>query len=196
MTETTGALRVVTTERLELRAVSLDDLEPLYAINSDPEAWRHLPQGRHTDIEQTRDWIERAAERWADGLSYWTVRLRGDGDGGGAGPVIGIGGVQAQQGRGHWNLFYRLATAHWGRGYATELSRAGLAAAREHNAELPVFAWIYAHNAGSRAVAERLGLIDHGLRLDPIYRDLLHLYADRPQPAWRDGTPLVTGDQT
>ncbi|MEY9946384.1 GNAT family N-acetyltransferase [Kitasatospora sp. GAS1066B] len=189
ITEITEPLRTVRTERLELRAVGLDDLEPLFAINSDPEVWRHRPQGRHTEIGQTREWIERAVEGWADGLSYWTVRLRGPGGAGGesdggSGPVVGIGGVQTQVARAHWNLYYRLAPAHQGKGYATELSRAALAAARQHTPQLPVFAWIHPDNPGSRSVAGRLGLIDHGLRLDPIYHDLLHLYADRPQSEW------------
>ncbi|WP_329565709.1 GNAT family N-acetyltransferase [Kitasatospora sp. NBC_01266] len=185
MINTTRALHTVTTERLELRAVRLDDLDPLFAINSDPEVWRHRPQGRHAEIGQTREWIERAVEGWASGLSYWTVRLRAVGGAGdGTGPVIGIGGVQEQRARGHWNLYYRLAAAHWGRGYATELSRAALAAARQHTPQLPVFAWIHPQNPGSLAVAGRLGLVDHGLRQDPIYRDTLHLFADRPPAQW------------
>ncbi|MFI9269837.1 GNAT family N-acetyltransferase [Kitasatospora sp. NPDC052896] len=176
MTErSTDHLHHVLTERLELRAVRLDDLDPLHAINSDPDGWRHLPEGRHAEPAVTRDWIERARARWADGLSYWVARLRTDGT------VVGVGGVQLT-GRGYWNLFYRLATAHWGNGYATELSRAALAAAHEHSPEVPVVAWIHQHNAGSRAVAERLGLIDHGVRLDPFHRDMLYQYADRAIP--------------
>ncbi|WP_051970128.1 GNAT family N-acetyltransferase [Kitasatospora azatica] len=173
MTDTTDSLRLVRTERLDLHAVSLADLDALYAINSDPGTWRHLPQGRHTEPAKTQDWIERAAARWADGLSYWTARRRSDD------AVVGVGGVQLT-GRGHWNLYYRLDTAHWGHGYATELSAAALDAARLHTPELPVFAWIHPHNTGSRAVAARLGMIDHGLRLDPFYGDHLHVYADRP----------------
>ncbi|MFF7635698.1 GNAT family N-acetyltransferase [Kitasatospora sp. NPDC008050] len=178
MSENTPVPGAVETERLDLRPVHPDDLDALHAINRDPEVWRHQPAGRHAEIAQTRDWIERAVARRPEGLSYWTARLRT------TGAVVGVGGVQAQ-GRGHWNLYYRLAPAHWGRGYATELSRAAIDAAHRLRPELPVFAWIHAHNAGSRAVAGRLGLIDHGLRLDPFLRELLHLYADRPQPEQR-----------
>ncbi|PYC71017.1 N-acetyltransferase [Streptomyces tateyamensis] len=170
--------RAVLTERLALTPVHLGDLDPLHRINADPGGWAHDPAGRHLVPATTREWIQRAAGRWADdGLSYWTVRLRD------APEVIGIGGVQLT-GRGNWNLFYRLDTAHWGRGYATELSRAAISAAHRHRPELPVLAMILPHNQGSRAVAERLGLIDHGLGFDPFRHEWAHLYADRPVADW------------
>ncbi|MFE0461948.1 GNAT family N-acetyltransferase [Kitasatospora sp. NPDC058965] len=170
--------RAVLTERLDLTAVHQGDLDPLYRINADPGGWGHDPAGRHLEPATTREWIARAAARWADdGLSYWTVRLRGTPE------VIGIGGVQLT-GRGNWNLFYRLDTAHWGHGYATEIARAGIDAAHRHSPDLPVHAMILPHNRGSRGVAERLGLTDHGLGLDPFRREWAHLYADRPEPGW------------
>ncbi|MFF1906757.1 GNAT family N-acetyltransferase [Kitasatospora sp. NPDC058218] len=167
----------VRTERLELRAVGVEDLAALYEINTDPRTWRHLPEGRHRDEATTRAWIGRAARRWQeDGLSYWTARLAGDGT------VVGVGGAQLQAATGYWNLYYRLAPAHWGRGYATELSRAAITAAHRHAPAVPLVAWIHSHNADSRKVADRLGLTDQGLRRDPTQGDLLHLYADRPLP--------------
>ncbi|GAA1267671.1 GNAT family N-acetyltransferase [Kitasatospora nipponensis] len=172
----------VRTERLELSPVGPEDLDALYEINADPGAWRHLPQGRHTGPAQTRDLIERAVAGWSEGIGYWTARRIEDG------VVVGLGGVQAQRSRGHWNLFYRLGTAHWGRGYATELGRAALAAAHAHDPRLPVVAWIHAGNPGSQAVVRRLGMVDHGLRLDPFYRRLLYVYADREVPEQRAGS--------
>ncbi|MCC9309398.1 GNAT family N-acetyltransferase [Kitasatospora sp. RB6PN24] len=163
------------TARLDLRAVAPADLDALYEINSDPRVWEHRPQGRHAGPVTTREWIARAVAGWEDGLGYWTARLVG------TDTVVGVGGVQLQ-GRGHWNLYYRLAPARWGRGYATELARAALGAALERHPEVPVFAWIHAGNTASRAVATRLGLIDHGLRLDPFYREQLHVYADSRMP--------------
>ncbi|WP_051966865.1 GNAT family N-acetyltransferase [Kitasatospora mediocidica] len=169
--------RRVLTERLDLRAVTLDDLDALYRINADPAVWRHQPEGRHATPATTREWIERAVARWeGEGLSYWTARLRGDDE------VIGIGGVQLIASRGNWNLYYRLAHAHWGCGYATELSVAAIAAGNRHSPDVPVVAWAHAHNAGSRAVAVRAGLIDHGLLLDPFHRRQAYRFADRELP--------------
>ncbi len=164
---------LVSTERLELRAVGPEDLDDLYTLNSDPDVWGHEPEGRHTDPGVTRDWIGRCTPRWeSDGLSYWTARHRDTGE------LIGVGGVQRQN-PGFWNVYYRLVRVHWGEGYATELSRTAIRMADRHSPQLPVIAWIHAHNAGSRAVAERLGLHDYGLRPDPWKGDPMHAYADR-----------------
>jgi RimJ/RimL family protein N-acetyltransferase len=162
------------TERLELRAVSMNDLAALFAINSDPETWRHAPEERHTTADRTRVWIERAAARWrTDGLSYWSVRLRSDGG------TVGVGGVQ-RHASGGWNLYYRFTPASWGSGYATELGRAALDAARAVDPDVPVFAWILESNVRSRRVAERLGLTNYGLYVDANDNTERLAYADRP----------------
>lgn len=156
--------------------MSLDDLDVLFAINTDPESWRHDPAGRHLTPDQTRVWIERAAEKWTlDGLSYWTVRLRSDGT------TIGVGGVQRQPFG--WNLYYRFRPSAWGNGYATELSRAAIEAATAADPDAAVIAWIDPHNQASRRVAERLGLTDQGLHPDKTYDNTLrHAYSTHPYP--------------
>lgn len=167
-------LQRVLTDRLELRPVTTQDVEELFAITSDPATWQHAPDGRHRDRGTTEDWITRAAARWrSDGLSYWLVRLRADQR------VVGIGGVQRQS-TGNWNLYYRFAPSAWGHGYATELGRAALAAAHELDNTVPVIAWVLPHNTASINVARRLGLIDQGLHTDPSDGQLRHAFTDRP----------------
>jgi RimJ/RimL family protein N-acetyltransferase len=167
--------RRVLTDRLELRATDpAGDLDELFAIFNDPSGWRYDPAGRHTDRERTRDWLTRAAARFeTDGLSYWTVRRRDNP------AVIGVGGAQRQRTRA-WNLNYRLATNQQGNGFATELGRAAFAAASEVDPAVPLIAWIAPHNTASRKVAERLGLINYGLRVDPSDDQRRLAYADRP----------------
>ncbi|MGZ6564165.1 MAG: GNAT family N-acetyltransferase [Solirubrobacteraceae bacterium] len=168
-------VRCVLTDRLDLRETNpAGDLEELFAIFSDPSGSWYNPAGRHTDRERTRDWLIRAADRFAsDGLSYWTVRRRDDT------VVIGVGGAQRQRTRA-WNLNYRLATSQQGNGFAIELARAAYAAASAVDSAVPFIAWIDPHNTPSRKVAERLGLINYGLRVDPSDDQQRLAYADRP----------------
>lgn len=162
------------TDRLELRCPDpARDLDELFPIFSDPDGWWYDPDRRHREPAQTRDWLTRAAARFeSDQLSYWTVRLR---DGG---TVIGVGGAQRQATRA-WNLNYRIATAHQGHGYATELGRAAQAAAAAVDSDVPLIAWIAEHNTPSRRVAERLGLKNQGPAVDPSDGELRLAYSDR-----------------
>ena len=152
----------------------MGDLDEVFAIFSDPGGWWYYPAGRHTDRETTRDWLTRAAARFeTDGLSYWTVRRRDNA------AVIGVGGAQHQRLRA-WNLSYRLAAIQQGHGFATELGRAAYAAASSVDSTAPFIAWIAPHNTPSRKLAERLGLTNYGLRVDPSDDQQRLAYADRP----------------
>lgn len=170
-----SAAEHVVTDRLDLRRPDPSgDLDALFAIFSDPDSWWYEPESRHLNPDRTRDWLARAAARFdTDGLSYWTVRLCHGGE------IIGVGGAQRQP-SGAWNLNYRIATAHQGYGYATELARAARSAALAHDPSVPLIAWIAEHNVASRRVAEPLGLTNYGLAIDPSDDQQRLAYADRP----------------
>ena len=163
----------VYTDRMVLRAATPEEADDLFPITSDPRTWTHAPHGRHLDLATTRDWLSRAAARWErDGLSYWMARDRVSGD------VVGVGGVQRQR-TGNWNLYYRLAAVNWGHGYATELGRAALDAARACDNSVAVVAWILSGHAASQRVAQRLGLVDRGPHADPSDGVTRHAFTDR-----------------
>ena len=149
-----------TTARLELRSLTLDDVDELYAVYSDPETWRHLPEGRFTSRERARRLIERSLRSVrATGLGEWAVRVGAGGAAAGlaAGTFIGAGGVKLSAG-GVWNLGYRLTPVSWGRGFATEVARAALESAAWAAPDVPVTARVLANNPASVRVIERVGL--------------------------------------
>jgi RimJ/RimL family protein N-acetyltransferase len=164
----------VTTERLLLSPMAPGDLAELFPIFHNPQGWTHDPAGRHLTVGTSRAFIERAAAKWQrDGQSYWTVRLRSSGE------VIGMGGVQRHS-SGGWNLAYRIAWQHWGHGYATEIGAVAIEAAHSVDNTVPVIAWILPINESSRRVAERLGLVNYGERVDTNDGQRRLAYADRP----------------
>src|SRR5262249_27832199 len=127
--------RQLLTDRLDLRALTPDDMNALHPIISDPGNRVHIPEGPTQTPEDSPAWMGGLSGRWAvKGLGYWTVRLRE------TGAVIGVGGAERRPR--YWNLYYLLDRSCWGRGYGTELA---LAAQREATAlepDVPVVAWI------------------------------------------------------
>jgi RimJ/RimL family protein N-acetyltransferase len=144
------------TARLQLRAYTDTDLDELYALHSDPAVWAHFSQGRHVDRARTAQLLAAGRGEWqATGLGYWTARSPEDEH------LLGVGGCALRTGErgGWWNLYYRFAPAAQGQGLASELVAAALAAARDLEPDAPVVARLLEHNASSKALAERAGLM-------------------------------------
>jgi RimJ/RimL family protein N-acetyltransferase len=164
---------LVVTDRLVLRPITTADVDAAFPIFSDSDGWWYDPHGRHGHVAVTRRWVERAQGRWAtDGLSYWAVRRRTD--------DVVIGGGAPRHKTGTWNLNYRIATAEQGQGFATEMATAAYHAAHHVDPAVAFIAWVAPHNTPSRRVAERLGLINHGLLVDLSDGQHRLAYADRP----------------
>ena len=147
------------TSRLLLTPAGLGDLDAMASLHADERVWRHLPSGRHTDVEQTRRYLVERERQWrSDGLSYWVAWLRASVGQLDAGQVAGIGGCGIPSGSTWWNLYYRLTPEVHGHGLATELCRAAISAAHRVRRDLPVVAFLLEHNHASKATAERAGL--------------------------------------
>ncbi|HEY9378512.1 MAG TPA: GNAT family protein [Jiangellaceae bacterium] len=100
-------------------------------------------------------WAQDMAARWtADGVGTWIARDRFDGS------LVGRGGFTRfdLDGETVLELGWAVLDARTGRGYATELGRAALPWAAEHQPHLPVVAFTEVHNHASLAVMERLGM--------------------------------------
>jgi RimJ/RimL family protein N-acetyltransferase len=161
------------TKRLTLEPVTPEHVDQLYALSSDPRVWTHLPSGRHLSREQTAAQVARFVASWADhGLGYWLAHDR-------HGAFVGVGGCMAAS-AGTWNVYYRISPDQQRRGYAVEIARAGITAARATDPDRPVTAYLLEHNVASKATAERLGL-----RL--VWRG--------PEPGMPDATRLIYADR-
>jgi len=166
---------VLTTPRLLLRSFRRDDLPHYAALNADLEVVRYLggvPLSRQ-DSDQLAVW---AQERYArEGTGLLAIERREDG------AFLGMCGLHCLA---DWypddiEIGWRLARAHWGRGYATEAATAWL----EHGFTrlgLPrIISVTDPPNLRSLAVMHRLGMVvDHYADLDyegSVFRAVVHV---------------------
>lgn len=146
------------TSRLLLRHFTMDDLEDLVAMHSDPEVSRFIGGVKLPEQSRERlaEWI---AEYEQYGFSKWAVILRATGE------FIGRCGLSLEEANGvsEWELGWTFARAHWGHGYATEAA----AAVRDHSFNKlglqRLISLIRPGNFASIRVAERLGMAYQGL---------------------------------
>lgn len=151
------------TPRLLLRAWRDEDRAPFAALNADPEVMRYFPalQGREASDASIDAW---QAQFLQQGWSNWAVELRGEGR------FIGFVGLSVPRRPLPFSpcveIGWRLAAAHWGRGYATEAAQACLAAGFGVLDLDEIVSFTALQNRPSRAVMERLGMQDSGEDFD------------------------------
>jgi RimJ/RimL family protein N-acetyltransferase len=145
------------TERLVLRRFTPDDLDDLESLDADPAVMRYINGGRPTPREELRDEVLPSWMRFhehGDAWGFWAAEDRG---------------TRQFQGWFHLRpqpddppdepeLGYRLRRAVWGRGLATEGSRALVDKAFRELGASRVYASTMVVNVASRRVMEKAGL--------------------------------------
>ena len=157
--EPRGAYRA---ERLRLVPIGARHAPELRELHRDGGIARWYA-GRWSE-EQALRFAEETERSWRDrGVGKWPAYADP------AGAPIGRGGPSwaVVEGEERAEVGWALRRAAWGRGYATEIGRAGL----DHAFSVPgveeVVSFTGAHNARSRAVMERLGMRYVGRILRP-----------------------------
>lgn len=164
---------VLTTKRLVLRPLTLDDAEDVFAYCRDPDIGADAGWPPHRSIEDARAFIEEVAiaphvygvfERGGDEGVMQTL-----------GPCIGSVGLSPDSQRKNIDclmLGYALAKTAWGKGYMTEASREMLRYGFEELGLSMITATHYTFNERSERVIEKCGFKPEGImrcaEIDPF----------------------------
>ena len=180
------------TERLRLREFTLDDLDLLVELDSDPRVMHFLTAGVPTPREEVRDtlshWLRYYEE--APGFGFWAAELRTTGE------FIGWFHLRPRGDHGYDEpeLGYRLRRAVWGQGLATEGSVALIERAFTYPRVRRVLAETLVVHAASRRVMEKAGMhparffhADWPVRLPGDELGDVTYAIERPPPAAEDG---------
>ena len=146
----------IETERLLLRGSTPDDVDAWAALYEDADVRRYLPTFPQSIRERAAlhiEWCNAAWEEEPQTGVTWMIALKQTGE------LIGRCGCGTREGSNEAEVIYTLGKPYWGRGYATEATRAVIRYSLEHFPWDPITACIYPANIASRRVLEHLGFV-------------------------------------
>jgi RimJ/RimL family protein N-acetyltransferase len=142
---------LMATERLRLRELEIEDLDPLFEVLGDPVAMRYYPAP--LDRDAVAAWIGWARQSYREnGFGLWAVLDRKDGRCiGDCGPML-----QPVEDQLIPEVGYHIVPSEQGRGYATEAARACVAWVFANTQFDVVCSLVAPENTPSRAVAAKV----------------------------------------
>ena len=146
------------TPRLILRELLVTDDKGMFELDSNAEVLKYLYTQPHTKIEQSRDVIAFIRKQYEEnGLGRWAVIEKK------SGYFIGWAGLKLvtqtiNNCTNYYDVGYRLIPRYWGRGYATEVSKASVNYGFNTLKLNLIYATASMHNLASRKVLEKTGL--------------------------------------
>ncbi|HEX5402164.1 MAG TPA: GNAT family N-acetyltransferase [Pseudonocardiaceae bacterium] len=146
----------LTTVRLRLRPLAVDDIDALVPIYSDPEITRFFNADVPDAAAVARVVHRRLSRPLRPGMGSWAVEL--------AGALAGLGHLwpSRELPGGLPEMGWLLGRDFWGQGLATEAASAILDHGRYRLGLPAVWALVHRDNKASIAVAERLGMLGVG----------------------------------
>jgi RimJ/RimL family protein N-acetyltransferase len=136
------------TDRLLLRRASLDDVEPMHRIMSDPAAMRFWSTPPHADVDETLRWMISMIEVDPAASDDFIITFDG--------AVIGKLGA--------WRLpevGFLIARSHWGWGFGRE-AMAAFIGRRRRLGSTELTADVDPRNSASLRLLERHGFVETG----------------------------------
>lgn len=164
-------MTILETERLILRAWTLDDAPRLFEICGDAEVMKFLGTGKpYESIEQAEEFL-----RWAtayqkeNGFCRWAVTLKENRE------IIGSCGFARPHGTEEIELGYLLARKFWGKGFGTEAAAACLSYGFEKLEFREIIALTDLENVASHRVLEKIGFVRRGVEVINGEENLVYL---------------------
>lgn len=166
---------ILETARLVLRKLTLNDLDALAVLYSDPDVRRYFPEKTLTYAE-TKEELEWIIDVYYGQYGYglWATIFKESGD------FIGRCGLLPWEieGRVEIEVAYLLDKRYWGRGLATEAARALANYAFEQLHAPRVICMADPKNTASTAVAQKLGMTFDGPGIIEDYPTVMYSMAN------------------
>ncbi len=175
----------IETERLQLRPYTLDNLDELAVILSNPEVMKYSPRGPipQDKVKQvTQEILEFFMRHWNQhGFGVWGVFEKA------TGKLLGQCGLNYLPNSPEVEVLYRLDQAYWNQGIATEATKASLRYGFEEVKLDKIVAITAPEHIASRRVMEKAGL---QYEKDAHFYDLYVVYYALARENWQRDNSL------
>lgn len=165
----------IETDRLRLRAVTLDDTGIMLAVWNDPDFIRNVADRGIRTEEQAREVIARTVLTLFEKHGYGPccISLKSDDS------MIGICGLFKRENLDHPDIGFAILPDYCGKGYAGEAAAAVVHYAREQLGLTALTAIVSPENRASIGLIEKLGLKFDRMITMPDESDAIRLYRMR-----------------
>jgi RimJ/RimL family protein N-acetyltransferase len=170
------------TDRLLLRAMTVDDADALFAINSDPDVMRYTHEPMLSSTEEARQAIADYPDFDSVGFGRWGCVLKESHQ------VIGFCGLKYLDDLDVVDVGYRLLREYWGRGLATEACRASIQFGFDVLQLERIVGLVLPENHRSIRVLEKAGL---NLEEERRYEDVQVLFYGIHRESWQKSIRLT-----
>lgn len=148
------------TKRLILKPPEQSDLDNLLALRSEPEVMQYVGDGNIQTLEQVQEVLDTIIEyQKKHGFGFCSVYEKETGNFVGQAGLFHVGFDEKQQ---EIEVGYRLQKKFWGKGYATELTKAIIKWGFEHLPNMYLIGLTHPENKRSQHVLEKAGMIYTG----------------------------------
>ena len=146
---------ILTTERLRIREITVEDVPCLYELYEDESITRYMeplfPEQQQEE-DYTRDYIKNVYHFYGYGM--WLILLKENDK------VIGRAGLEYKEGYEGLELGFMLGKKYQHKGYAYEACKAILEYAREELEQVSFRAIVHKNNEPSKQLCKKLGMIE------------------------------------
>jgi len=166
-------MKILESDRLYLREYTLDDVQVMFELNSDPEVLKYIGPP-WTDIDLAKNKIQKLIEYYSKhpGLGVWAAIKKESGE------HIGFFELAHMDNTEEIEVGYRLHKKFWGKGYATEMSRTLIDYGFNQLKLDKIVGITHPENIASLNVLKKAGLVyvrdDHFYDLDVKYFHIIN----------------------
>ncbi len=145
------------TQHLDHRAMTLDDAQAFFALNSNPQVMRHTGEPMLQSISKAREALENYPDFDTIGYGRWGSYLKT------TNTLVGFCGLKYLSDLDCVDVGFRFLPEYWGRGFATQACKASIDFGFDTIGLQRIIALVLPDNPASARVLEKCGMKNTGI---------------------------------